>query len=169
MTIGSDTVISNTVITQDEIDQCRQEYVDMNKNHKPTRGEFVDNTTYSNPGHFSFGEINSGDYDVAIFTIAQHLENIREAIGNLAMPVNSGYRNPIRNASVGGATNSRHIYGDAVDIGLQDWDKDGDKDEDDWILMKNAADAEGASYIEPYEDTKPILGVREGWVHMDWR
>ncbi|HOK56833.1 MAG TPA: D-Ala-D-Ala carboxypeptidase family metallohydrolase [bacterium] len=35
------------------------------------------------------------------------------------MPVSSGYRNPIHNEEVGGKSESRHMYGDAVDIRLQ--------------------------------------------------
>ncbi len=150
-----------TTIHQDERDQCRQEYIDMNKATKPARSAFVNAQTYTNPGNFSFSEINSGTFTWAIFTIAQHLQNIRAAIGNQSMPVNSGYRNPIHNAAIGGAPESRHIYGDAADIGLQDWNGDGTTDQDDWTLMYNAAHNEGAWVEEPFSLTPT-------WVHMDW-
>ena len=148
-------------IKQDELDQCRQEYIDLNKHFLPGREEFVNEGTYVDPGHFPFSEINTGDYSWAIFTIAQHLENIRNAIGSQNMPVNSGYRNPVHNANIGGATESRHIYGDAVDIALRDYNNDGKVDREDWVYMRNAAYTEGATYIEPFYLTPT-------WIHMDW-
>ena len=58
----------------------------------------------------------TGDY-VAIdpFMVAQ-LQNVYTDLGGLT--VNSGYRSPTYNESVGGATHSRHQYGDAVDIAV---------------------------------------------------
>lgn len=46
--------------------------------------------------------------------LAQALERIREEIGPFAIA--SGYRSKAVNDAVGGATNSRHTFGDAVDI-----------------------------------------------------
>lgn len=153
-----DEVSESVNVTQDEIDQLRQEYYDMEKLHKPTRGEFVNAQTYVNPGHFSFDEINcKGDITTwAIFTITQHLENIR-AIWNQPMTVNSAYRTPIYNASLKppGAKNSRHIYGDAADIDVDN------NNPQEWAALCELAVAKGAC-IEPYS-------MARGWVHMDWR
>ena len=142
-----------TYTTQDEMDQIRQEYIDMNKTTKPARTAFVNAQTYVNPGHFVFNAINwsvnpatGSRYNWAIFTIGQHLENIRAAIGNQIMSVNSGYRSPIRQLQVNPtAPESRHIYGDAVDIGLRDWDGNGNTDELDYWIMRRAAEAKGAT------------------------
>lgn len=44
------------------------------------------------------------------------LEELRRAIGNKPIIINSGYRCPTHNKNVGGAKNSQHLYGKAVDI-----------------------------------------------------
>ena len=46
------------------------------------------------------------------------VEILQPARDNLQKPIhiNSWYRDPIHNASIGGASNSQHLYGDAVDI-----------------------------------------------------
>lgn len=133
----------------------------------PNRNEFVNTQTYVNPGHFAFNEINiNQQYGWAIFTIAQRLENIRNdsAIVNKTMPVNSGYRNPIRNeAQPGSALNSRHIYGDAADIGRRDFNGDGNVDSLDWKRLRDVAKRLYPNvWIEDEVDTGT-------WVHMDWR
>jgi|GEM_PF-2033278 len=162
-----------TYATQDERDQCRQEYIDMNKNRVPDRGDFVDAATYVDPGNFSFDEININQtYSVALFRIADRLQSVRNAFGQV-MRVNSGYRNPVRNAGIPGAhPESRHIYGRAADIGVRDFNNDGDTNAnmvndpnfgnvgDDWAILANIATAAGAS-VESWNATG-------GWVHMQW-
>lgn len=49
-------------------------------------------------------------------TLAQGLELVRHALGNLPIHVNSGFRSPALNAKVGGAKNSAHLSGLAADI-----------------------------------------------------
>jgi len=44
------------------------------------------------------------------------LEELRRAIGNRPIIINSGYRCPTHNKKVGGAKNSQHLYGKAADI-----------------------------------------------------
>jgi uncharacterized protein YcbK (DUF882 family) len=44
------------------------------------------------------------------------LENLRTSRDNLPLRILSGYRCPRHNTAVGGATRSRHLAGDAVDI-----------------------------------------------------
>jgi len=55
-----------------------------------------------------------GRYAVVQPHAIRHLQDIRDELG--AIQVNSGYRNPSYNSSVGGATHSRHLYGDAFDL-----------------------------------------------------
>ena len=50
------------------------------------------------------------------------LERLRYHCGDKPMIVRSAYRSPEHNAKVGGASNSRHKMGDAVDIGLGNLD-----------------------------------------------
>ena len=109
--------------------------------------------------HLSFG--GGGGNTYAVFSIAQHLENVRTTM-NKPLTVNSAYRTPKYNKAVGGVVNSQHIYGTAADIRVDDFNNDNQTNYDDWLLLKNAAAAEGATYIEPYGDTG-------SWVHMDWR
>lgn len=44
------------------------------------------------------------------------LEELRRIIGDRPIVIVSGYRCPRHNKAVGGATRSRHVYGDAVDL-----------------------------------------------------
>ncbi|MEM9264002.1 MAG: D-Ala-D-Ala carboxypeptidase family metallohydrolase [Cyanobacteria bacterium P01_F01_bin.13] len=50
-----------------------------------------------------------------IIALAKDLQWIRDNCGGGSMTINSGYRDPETNRRVGGARNSRHIYGDACD------------------------------------------------------
>ncbi len=77
-----------------------------------------------------------------------HLQALRDQLGPLQ--VNSGYRNPVHNASVGGATWSRHMYGDAFDLSPSDVSLT--------ALFEACAD-EGAGFRKLYETH----------VHCDWR
>lgn len=150
-------------IEQDEMDRCRQEYTsdDFNQNHVPGRSEFING---GGSAHFSFSEINTGDYSWAIFTIFQNLEDVRTNYG-YPMPVNSGYRNPVKNRcrlDPPGAPESRHIYGDAADIDVRDNDGDGDL-ADDSAALRQAAYNAAASYVREYPERN------YSHVHMDWR
>ena len=78
------------------------------------------------------------------------------------MIINSGYRNPYKNAHIPGSSKeSQHIYGYAADIGVRDFNNDGVTNKDDWDILAEAAKSNGAC-IEPYRYTGT-------WVHMDWR
>ena len=68
--------------------------------------------------NFVFSEFMSeakGPFGFFQVHVVESLQAIREASGG-PIYVNSGYRNVTYNESVGGATWSRHIYGDAVDM-----------------------------------------------------
>lgn len=45
------------------------------------------------------------------------LEALRHALGDQSIRVTSGFRSTVCNSAVGGASNSRHLYGDAADLG----------------------------------------------------
>jgi len=49
--------------------------------------------------------------------LVDKLQRLRDELGR-PMIINSAYRCPQRNAQVGGATKSQHLYGRAVDISL---------------------------------------------------
>lgn len=86
-------------------------------------------TQYGEQGHFTWGEAlhvdpKTGDYrrpasaEVVrgIQRIARALEDIRKRYGEVPIRVNSWYRDPITNSAVGGSSQSRHMFGDAVDF-----------------------------------------------------
>lgn len=157
--------VDTQTIVQDEIDQARQEYIDMGKNSRPGRPEFS-NGGQSAGGHFTFAALNYGDYSYAIIAanLYNGLEAIRAAIGNLPITPTSGYRNPRHNAlpEVGGAPESRHIYGDATDFHIRDVNADNTENQADWIILANSAcDDAGAGFVERYSQSSTH-------VHADW-
>lgn len=48
--------------------------------------------------------------------LAEQLEVVRKALGNVPMNISSGYRSPALNKAVGGSKNSAHMSGLAVDF-----------------------------------------------------
>jgi len=89
-----------------------------------------------------------GPYAVVQPHAIEHLQQMRDQLG--ALVVNSGYRNPDYNAAVGGATWSRHMYGDAFDLDPVSVTLDD---------LADACYAEGADFVSVYVSH----------VHCDWR
>jgi uncharacterized protein YcbK (DUF882 family) len=87
------------------------------------------------------------------------VQAIRNEIGQ-PLTINSGYRTPGRNKEVGGAKNSRHLYGDAVDI--RTWDTNYTPDEFAELVMKVADEIE-------IEKENLGIGYYNGRVHVDVR
>ncbi len=92
---------------------------------------------------------HKGRYGVFQTHVIAHMQAIRTASGG-SINVNSGYRSPAYNASVGGVTHSRHMYGDAADMSPSAVSLD---------RLADLCDAEGAGYI----------GMYSTFVHCDWR
>ena len=154
-TITNSNIVDTFVLTQDELDELRQEYVDMKKQHIPARTEFVNSSTYSDPGgHFPFSKVNWGDYSWAIFTIADKLESMYSNYGPFTL--SSGYRNPVHNANLTppGAPESSHIYGYAADINTINPQM--------WKALEMKAQKLSAC-CEPWEEST------YGHLHVDWR
>ena len=71
-----------------------------------------------NVKHFKVKEFackHCGEIKIDINLLVK-LEELRRAIGNRPIIINSGYRCPTHNKNVGGAKNSQHLYGKAADI-----------------------------------------------------
>ncbi|MFJ3699952.1 MULTISPECIES: D-Ala-D-Ala carboxypeptidase family metallohydrolase [unclassified Streptomyces] len=81
------------------------------------------------PVHFTYPELNkcnstwaggavaAGTAKANALSSMWKLEALRHALGDQSIRVTSGFRSTSCNSAVGGATNSRHLYGDAVDLG----------------------------------------------------
>jgi zinc D-Ala-D-Ala carboxypeptidase len=69
--------------------------------------------------HKEFACRHCGEIKVDI-NLLEKLEQLRTAIGNRPIYINSGYRCPTHNRNVGGAKNSQHMYGKAADIRAKD-------------------------------------------------
>jgi hypothetical protein len=69
----------------------------------------------------------------------------------------SGYRTPEHNHSVGGAMDSRHMHGDALDL------NNDSGTQTEWNNMFYAAQRANADYIESQTESKL------DHVHADWR
>jgi hypothetical protein len=82
--------------------------------------------------------------------IASKVQQIESAFGK-RLTVSSGFRDPVRNARAGGARNSAHIRGNAVDLMFSG-------NEEDTVKLIETASAAGIGGIGVY---------RAGWVHLD--
>ena len=81
------------------------------------------------PVHFSYAELNTCNTTWAGGAVSAttakanalrtmwKLEALRHALGDQSVRVTSGFRSQACNDAVGGASSSRHLYGDAADLG----------------------------------------------------
>jgi len=99
--------------------------------------------------------------------VVYHTQQIRSGLAR-ALVLNSAYRSPEHNSVVGGATYSRHIYGDAVDIDIDQNRADANQRAQE--LFNEALDA-GVDFVLPLAETSIVVsGVeRVSWVHLDDR
>jgi len=155
----------NYAVGQDDKDQLRQEYIDMKKEMTPRRDDLV---SQCNSKHFRFDAFNStlkssgGKYAYILCSLFDRMEAVRLSAGNIAMVIRSGFRNPYKNGiTQGSGRESMHLYGLAADVALDDFNRDGRMDKEDWDLMANAAKSQAAC-VEPKKRTP-------SWIHMDWR
>ncbi len=127
LTIGNETVNSETAVVQDEQDKLREQYIDMSKACVPERSELYNETTFNSSYpegtyHLSFSEAqcNGGTYCgshtyLYVDTVVSVFRDVRNQYGS-SITVTSCYRCPRYNAHIGGAVNSYHIHGDAFDF-----------------------------------------------------
>lgn len=112
------------------------------------------------PSNFTWGEMTKGGRRVPVnvgityntINVAKRMDAIRSLLGDRAIRVTSGYRDPVSNAAVGGAKFSQHKEGNAIDFqvaGLSPVD----------VFYK----------IKTSKLCPPGLAVGRGFVHCDWR
>jgi hypothetical protein len=99
--------------------------------------------------------------------MAQHMQFIRSGLGR-ALVLSSAFRSPEHNQSVGGATFSRHIYGDAVDVDVDQNRSDANIRAQE--IFNEALDV-GVDFVLPLIETSVLVnGVQQAsWVHLDDR
>ena len=95
-------------IRQDVIDKCRQEYLDFDLTlNEVNRSRFTPGT------HPEYAQNPLDCYAYIYPSRATEAEGLKT---QFVIRVNSGYRSPRKNMVVRGAVESRHMFGDAVDI-----------------------------------------------------
>ena len=102
--------------------------------------------------NFQIGEFLvrfKGQYGILAPILIEKLQLLRDAL-QAPIHINSGYRSPTYNKSVGGANYSRHMYGDAVDM----WSSEQSLD-----ALKEQCIDQGASFYQLYRTH----------IHCDWR
>lgn len=85
--------------------------------------------------------------------MVQHVQDARWSWGT--MWLESGYRTPWYNASIGGSKYSRHLYGDGVDTRVRTYAE--------WSAMDSIFAAQSPSYVETW------LEAGQNHWHGDWR
>jgi hypothetical protein len=111
------------------------------------------------PSNFTWAEMTKGGARIPvnatitlrIVKLCKYMDEVRSFLGNRSISITSGYRDPASNRRVGGARDSRHMYGDAVDF---------------WV--------EGISVVDVFNKLKSYhkkggLAVGNGFVHVDLR
>jgi uncharacterized protein YcbK (DUF882 family) len=76
--------------------------------------------------HFNWGEATkngtripqSEAHTVNIIKIARRMEMVRSMFGGNSITVTSWYRDPVSNRRVGGASQSQHLSGNAIDFNI---------------------------------------------------
>lgn len=86
-----------------------------------------------------------------IVKLCRYMDEVRTFLGDHAIRVTSGYRDPVTNRRIGGASRSRHLSGDAVDF---------------WV--------KGMDVVDVFYKLKSFhprggLAVGNGFVHLDLR
>lgn len=96
-----------------------------------------------------------------------HVQLIRSGLGR-PLIVSSSFRSPEHNRDVGGASYSRHLYGDAVDIDVDQSSPDANVRGQE--IFNEALDV-GVDFVVPLEETSVTVGGtrRVSWVHVDDR
>jgi hypothetical protein len=146
-------------------------FVSDQEKHYASVGYFMEIAALSTPlrqrqvaENFSLNEYvriperNGDDHIYIDAQIAWHAQQLRSAWGG-PLILTSTYRSPEYNAAIGGATFSRHMYGDAVDIRA---DNEGMA-----LDLYNLAKFLDVSYLDSPDQT--ILGRSTPWIHLDDR
>ena len=135
--------------------------------------------------HFTLGEMTKSSSHPEVYNIPSHeaianlkrlcvwLEVLRERVGH-PIVINSGYRSPQLNRKVGGAANSNHLTGCAVDIrtnGMEqaicyaailiNYAKESQQDYDELLIEKNRYGAIWLHFaVRPKDNRRKVAFIR---------
>ncbi len=138
-------------------DQIIQEYRDFGVNFVPRCEDFTQTIGCSNIGMAEYNQDNdyaSYPWFILRGSLCTGFNQTRTNFGG-PIPLSSGYRNPAANHRVGGATNSWHVHGRAVDM-------DGSTVEENQRIY-NAM--EGTGFIERIREPNDTAPTR---IHGAW-
>jgi zinc D-Ala-D-Ala carboxypeptidase len=82
----------------------------------PIHFEYSEFLSRCDPNNFCGGRVDCATAKENARRTMWKLEAMRHALGDRPINLSSGFRSTGCNAAVGGATNSRHMYGDAADL-----------------------------------------------------
>jgi hypothetical protein len=99
--------------------------------------------------------------------VVWHVQQVRSGLGR-PLIVSSSFRSPEHNRDVGGASYSRHLYGDAVDVDVDQSSSNANVLGQE--IFNEALDV-GIDFVVPLEETSVTVGgaSRVSWVHLDDR
>jgi hypothetical protein len=172
--------VAGESVTQDELDQLRQEYVDLARRAVPDRSEFMDAAAFaarygSRYPWLHFEDLNwsvngntQARYSYAIIRpeLVEGLDRVRRAYRGIV--INSGYRNPVHQIEVNAPVReSLHQYGCAADLAVLPGPGRGLPNEVDWRRLAEAACSAQAKWVEPLASSGPNSPGCH--VHVDYR
>ena len=113
----------------------------------------------STSSNFSWSEMTKGGTRIPVSEIitqrivklCKYMDKVRAYLGDKPIIVTSAYRDPVFNRSVKGASDSRHMYGDAIDFYV------------------HGMDVVDTFYKLKEYHLKGGLAVGNGFVHLDMR
>ena len=132
-------------------------FIDIQNLSSAARREKVSNN-FTLDEYVSLPERNQDHRAYIDAEISSHTQELRDAWGG-PLNLSSTFRGPEYNHKIGGATFSRHQYGDALDVKANDTAMAQD--------LYNLARFIEVSYLEPADLT--ITGKNNPWIHIDDR
>jgi hypothetical protein len=176
---GQRHIVQETVV-QDEVDQIRQEYIDLARRRVPERGEFLNAASFAarygarypwlrfEHLNWSVNPTTRERFSYALIRpeLVVGLDRMRRVSGSVT--INSGYRNPTRQVEVHAPVReSLHQYGYAADLAVPPAAGRSWPNETDWRQLAEVACGAHAKWVEPLTSSSPNgPGCH---VHVDYR
>ena len=171
---GQDIKPAKLVLKQDEKDQIRQEYVDLNKKI-PQRSNSDIYSKWAGENTYDFGHYDQMLYYPSLDTRYQEwidqmntdYRNDKAALTKGDFTLNSGYRNPHHNYhhSSSKVALSPHMYGYAIDVEGKDLDGNGTLDRQKMVDAAKDDMPNRARWSQLYAGT---THVHADWAPLNW-